>query len=856
MTVCAHCGQAVAASPEERAGSDGGSEAESVRFCCPGCAGAYHLVRGLGLGSYYLRRTLDPATRPLRPDPDQAVINYAAHGVADGEGRGTSALHLMVDGLHCGACVWLIESVLARQPGVVKARLNMTSRRLTLVWRDDEAEANVLVAAVTALGYRLVPFDPLRLSQSERRNEIQLLRAMAVAGFGAANVMMISVGVWAGHSEGMGPDTRTLMHWISALIALPAIAYAIQPFLRSAWSALANLRTNMDVPISIGVTLATAMSLFETMRGGPHAYFDGAISLLFFLLIGRYLDLRARGRARSNAEHLLALAATSVTLIGADGRAEMVPPEQVRPGMVVLVATGERIPVDGVIRDGAADLATSLITGESLPTAATPGERVFAGTLNLTAPLRLEVVAVGEDTLLAEIVRLMEAAEQGRSRYIKLADRVSRLYAPVVHLAALSTFLGWVWIMGAAWQDALVIAIAVLIITCPCALALAVPVVQVVACGRLLRQGILIKSATALERLAKVDTVVFDKTGTLTEGRPEWLRGLGTGAGEAEANLVVAASLAQASKHPLARALVRAAPLSPVVAGVREIPGSGLVLDTPKGEIRLGHRRFCAVPESLATTVHESPTTTANDGGESLELWLARPGQPPVCFNFSDQAREDAVAVVDDLRRAGLRLAILSGDREPVVATLARRLGIAEWRAAQSPTDKTTALAGLAAEGAKVLMVGDGLNDAPALAAALVSMSPSTAVDVSQTAADVVFQGRRLAPTLETLMVARRADLLVRQNLALSIAYNVFTVPLAMMGMVTPLIAAVAMSSSSVLVILNALRLNQNLKSHRGTAATTAATTAKELGDERNTAPDRRRPDPGCARSGRVPVGG
>ncbi|MEI7611016.1 MAG: HAD-IC family P-type ATPase, partial [Rhodospirillaceae bacterium] len=502
------------------AAGDGGCEdGEGRVFCCSGCAGAFAIVRGLGLGGYYLRRVLDPAAKPLRPDESAGSVDYSAHVRTAADG--SAGLHLMVDGLQCGACVWLIEAVLARQTGVLEGRLNMTTRRLTLRWRPEETDANALVGAVARLGYRLAPFDPRRLAHGDAVVEKELLRTLAVAGFAAANVMLISVSVWAGFSQGMGPATRSLMHWFSALIALPAIVYALRPFLRSALRALAAGRTNMDVPISIGVTLTTLMSLAETIRGGEHAYFDSAITLLFFLLIGRYLDQRARGRARSAAEHLLSLGAAAVTVIGDDGRLAVLPPEAVRVGMMVLVTAGERVPVDGRIVSGLSDLDTSLITGETAPVPVRPGEKLFAGTLNLSAPLHLEVEAVGEDTLLAGIVRLMEVAGQGRARHVAIADRVSRLYAPVVHLAALLTFLGWVFLGGMAWQPALLIAVSVLIITCPCALALAVPAVQVIASGRLLQRGLLLKSATALERLARVDTIVFDKTGTLTEGRPE-----------------------------------------------------------------------------------------------------------------------------------------------------------------------------------------------------------------------------------------------------------------------------------------------------------------------------------------------
>lgn len=831
MTVCAHCGTAVAASAVGSASVDAPAAPSDPQFCCLGCAAAYRTVRGLGLESYYRRRCVDPTVRPLRPDPEAAAIDYSAH-VQQGA-DGLARLHLMVEGLHCAACVWLIESILTRQRGVTSARLNMTTHRLTVAWRPEEGDVGQLTAAVTGLGYHLMPFDPERLHQAEQKAERELLVAMAVAGFAAGNVMLASVAVWAGHVEGMGPATRGLMHWVSALIALPAIIFALRPFARAAFTALRAGRTSMEVPITVGVTLCTAMSLFETIRGGPYAYFDSALALLFFLLIGRALDQRARGRARTAAEHLLALQASAVRVLESDGRVVVVPADRVVIGMTVLVAAGERVPVDGTVADGISDLDTALISGETVPATVKPGDRVFAGTVNLSAPLRLTVAAIGEGTLLGEIVRLMEVAEQGRARYVAVADRIARYYTPVVHAMALATFAAWHGYWGLPWQEALMIAVTVLIITCPCALALAVPVVQVIATGRLLRQGILTKSATALERLAKVDTIVFDKTGTLTEGDPEPdLTGLDA------ADLRLAASLAGASRHPLAQALVRAVPGVPVAAGVREVPGAGLALDTADGEVRLGSRRFIAeLGETAAAAAAAEATAVAGP-----ELWLARPGALPSRVGFRDRLRADAAEVTKLLRNNGMALVLLSGDRRATVAVAAAACGITDWQAEQSPADKTRCLAALAARGRTTLMVGDGLNDAPALAAATVSMSPSTAADVSQTAADLVFQGRRLMPVAEVLAVAVRAERLVRQNFALALLYNVFTVPLAVAGMVTPLIAALAMSSSSILVTLNALRLSNRRRGRKGT-------------HDRDALPDRRGHRDGTDRVAGVPVG-
>ena len=737
----------------------------------------------MGLGNYYRRRTIDSETRPLRPeDTAELAKDFAAH--VRPAANGQSELFLMIEGLHCAACVWLIEAILARHPAVSWGRVNMTTRRLTLRWQADHGDCAEILAPLLNIGYRLIPYDPERLISETEAQENRLLRAMAVAGFAAANIMLFSVSIWAGSD--MGPATRTFMHWISALIGLPAVVYCIQPFAKSAWGALRNGRTNMDVPITVGVTITSAMSLYETINWGAHAYFDSATSLLFFLLIGRYLDSRARGRARGAVEHLLTLERTAVTVVDDDGSRKVIKSDALQLGQTVLVAAGERIGADGIIQDGQSDVDTSLITGETIPVSAGPGTQVFAGTMNLTGPLTLMVSAVGSGTLLAEIVRLMELAEQGRAKYVLLADRLARFYAPVVHVAGLSTFLFWWLVQAAAWQDALMNGVAVLIITCPCALALAVPVVQVVASGRLLRQGILLKSATALERLARVDWVEVDKTGTLTVGKPVltepgvWSR----------SDLEMAASMAMASRHPLARALVDACPMVAPRNDVQEVAGAGLVA----GDCRLGSRAHVGV----AADQHHTP---------GLELWFGQPGRDPVRFQFDDHIRADAVQVVQHFAKRRIPVELLSGDRAATVQHVAAQVGITQWQAETNPAGKVQRLQNLHEQGHHVLMVGDGLNDAPALAAAYVSMSPSTAVDVTRVAADVVFQGEHLLPVAEVLAVARQSRRLVLQNFALAIGYNFFTVPMAVAGQVTPLIAAAAMSSSSLLVIANALRL-------------------------------------------------
>ena len=716
---------------------------------------------------------------------------FVSHG-ADG----TAALTLLVEGIHCAGCVNRIERTLTQLPGVLAARVNLTTKRLSLRWRESAIDARQIGAKLAEMGYAAAPFnaDPGNAKDAEAT---RLLRALAVAGFASANVMLLSVATWAGAFGDMGAATRGLLHWVSALIVLPCAAYAVRPFLSSAVAGLKRGEMRMDLPIAVGVLMTLAMSLSEAVRNGPYVYFDAAAGLLFFLLVGRVLDRMARSRASAAAENLLVLRGATATVIAGNGERYSERIENLAPGMTVLIAAGDRVPADGTVATGDSDIDTSLITGETVPQPAHPGTRVFAGTVNRTGPLTVAVSAAGEGTLLSDIVRLMEAAGQSRARLVRLADKAARIYAPVVHLAALLSFALWWGVLGAGWQQGLLIAVSVLIITCPCGLGLAVPVVQVVASGRLMRNGVLLKAADGLERLAAVDTVVLDKTGTLSLGRLV----LHNRDAVRASDLALAASIAALSRHPLCQALVQCAPKAPAFAGdVIEHPGQGLSATSEDGEARLGSRAWCGVADT--------GTDAGDPGAEGPELWLSRPGREPVRFAFVDRIRPDAADTVTALRKRGLRVELLSGDRPAVVEAAARAAGIDVWRAGCRPADKIARLQELTAAGCKVLMVGDGLNDAPALAQAHVSMSPATAADISQAAADFVFQGDRLAPVMEAIRVAGVARRLILQNFALSAVYNVVAVPFAVAGMITPLIAAVAMSASSLAVIANALRLN------------------------------------------------
>ncbi len=548
--------------------------------------------------------------------------------------RETETITLAVEHMHCGACMRTVEGALLEIPGVRSARVHLADRRVTAEVESQRVSAEALVDALDNAGFKSAEIT-VSTGGPMRERDADLTRRLGVAGFAAMNIMLLSVSVWSGAGGDMEPSVQALFHWLSALIALPAVAYAGQPFFRSAAQALKAGRLNMDVPISLGVILATGMSLYQTTRASEQVYFDAAVTLLAFLLIGRLLDQQMRTRASSAAANLVGLKASAASVIDAAGNVTRMPLRAIEPGMRILAAAGERVAVDGIVASGESEIDQALITGESAPRRVRTGDTVFAGTVNLGQPIEIVATKHDENSLLADIARLMAAAEQGRGRYVRLADRAARVYAPAVHILGLVTFLGWL-MSGQPWQEALTAAIAVLIITCPCALALAVPAVQVAAASRLFSKGIILKAADGLERLAEIDHIVLDKTGTLTVGEPR----LVNAADVPPATLAEAAGLAAVSRHPYSRALVKAAAEQGLAVqgaeGVVETAGFGLSRLTPEGEARLGSARWCGVTHSA-------------EG----ELWFKPAAGAPVAFRFADELREDSAETVAMLKAAG-----------------------------------------------------------------------------------------------------------------------------------------------------------------------------------------------------------
>lgn len=725
-------------------------------------------------------------TAPMRHQTAVCPGCVAAPTEAVEDAPTEARLAISLPTIHCQACISKVERGLSQVPGVRTARVNLTLKR-ALIEADPDMRAADLVPVCEGLGYEAHELDLAALAATETdRAGRELLLRLAVAGFASMNVMLLSISVWSGASDA----TRDMFHWISAAITFPAIIYSGQPFFRNAWHALRARRLNMDVPIVLALLLALVTSLWETSLSGEHAYFDAALTLTFFLLAGRYLDHRTRAAARSAAEELAALEVPRAWRLDEQGQEVEVSVADLAIGDLIRVRPGGRMPVDGEIIEGRSELDRSLLTGETLPVLAEPGTAVSAGEVNLTGPLTIRATAVGAETSLHRMADLVAIAESGRSRYTSLADSAAKLYAPGVHILSALAFVGW-YLYTFDLRTALNIAAAVLIITCPCALGLAVPAVTTAASGRLFRAGLLVKHATALERLAEVDTVVFDKTGTLTAGAPEVVN-------LDELNpqqMSVALALAEGSSHPLAIALTRAAKAAGVEAVVledlQEVPGYGTQACLSGQIVRLGRAAWVGARGQL----------------EQTATWLDLGDGMPVAIRFTDALRPGAQEAVSALQDAGMDVTLISGDTVAAVRDLAERLGIQSWVAEALPDEKAARVSQLTEAGHKVLMVGDGLNDTAALAGAHVSISPASALDAARVASDIVLLGKDLSPISEACGVAKRATKRIRENFQIATLYNVIAVPLAIAGLATPLIAALAMSTSSITVSLNALRL-------------------------------------------------
>ncbi|WP_299655876.1 heavy metal translocating P-type ATPase [uncultured Tateyamaria sp.] len=695
----------------------------------------------------------------------------AAGPIAEASGRnaGLPTHELILPGVHCVACIRSVEGLLNARPDIAAARVNLSRKRVAIT-AEPGMDPAPWIAALTGIGFEA---HEARDTASSGKDDGLTLR-LGIAGFAMMNVMLLSVAVWSGATDA----TRDFFHWIAATISLPAAIYCAQPFFRSAWSALRGARLNMDVPIALAILLACGLSLYETMSGGAHAYFDAALSLTFFLLAGRVLETRMRQAARSAAADLAALEPMRVTRLAGETRVS-VPVDDVNAGDTLWLAAGARVPVDGVLASKAAQIDRSALTGESDEIAVTQGAPLTAGEIVLTGPVTMQTTVAAKGSTLRRLIQIAAQAEGARSRYTSLADRAAGVYAPLVHGLSFAAFVGWSVATGDMYH-ALTIAIATLIITCPCALGLAVPAVATVATGRLFRMGLLVKSETALERLAEVDTVVFDKTGTLSAAAlspeidmPDQARS-------------VLKALAQSSAHPLSRSVlpllsdVGAADLDDIV----EHRGNGVSALWLGKPVRFGNAAWAGV-------------------GQGTVLLIGTAVYP---LERKEQVFADATDTIARLRDMGLDVHILTGDSARNAARVAAELGVDRVHAEVDPEAKQDLIEALQADGRKVVMVGDGLNDTLALTRAWASIAPGTALEASQNAADVVLLGQHLSGIPSAIGIARSARRRILENFGLAACYNMVAIPLALAGFATPLMAALAMSTSSITVTLNALR--------------------------------------------------
>lgn len=776
-------------------------------FCCLGCQSVCSAIYQAGLDGFYDRT---PSGQLLAPPPelpkDLALfdLDEVQEEFVDELGD-ERQINLLVEGIHCAACVWLIERSLSQLTGVLDAKVNLAGKRVSIRWNNNQTTLSKVIQRLSSIGYAAVPFDPEVAEGAIKKHNRSLLLRMAFAGFAMMNLMWISIALYSGAADG---EFRSLFQWVSFLLATPTLLYSGYPFLKGAWTGLRNMHLTMDLPIAIGASVTFCYSVYITVSESVtgEAYFDTVVNFIFIILLGRYLESVSKKQAVVSTQRLFDLQPKGATL-WLDGSEKVVPIRAVKIGEQVLVKPGEKIPVDGLIVEGSSSVDESMLTGESAHVRKMMGAYVSAGTINIDSALMVEVKGTLRDTSLGKIIQLVEDAQQSRAPIQCTADRIVPWFVFVTLLLASITFYFW---FDTGFEFALMAATSVLIITCPCALGLATPMSIAVASGLAARNGILVKTGAVLESLSHVQHVVFDKTGTLTEGKMSVATVL-TERDEKEM-LAVAASLEKYSEHSIAKAIIaKSEQLGVDVAAltarnVQNKPGyglTGMVADQP---VVLGNYVWIEENNILARN-HFAKDAFEFEQQAMTCIYLAIDGELVALFALADQLREDAQGLVTVLRDAGIGMTLLSGDRKPVVEAIAEKLGGMTVIAEVLPQDKDSVICDLQSQGLKVAMVGDGVNDAPALIRADVGIAIGSGTDVSVDSADVVLMSDELDKVRLATLLSRHTLRTIRQNMGISFSYNIIMVPLAMMGMVTPLVAAITMPISSLLVIGNAARI-------------------------------------------------
>ncbi|MEK7666430.1 MAG: heavy metal translocating P-type ATPase, partial [Pseudomonadota bacterium] len=802
--VCYHCGQPLPRGAALKVEIDGTAQP----MCCRGCQAVAEAIVVSGLVDYYRYRTNPvPTARELVPAFLRQTAVYDNPAVqktfvqnVDGNVREAS---LILEGMVCAACVWLNEQHLAKLPGVLAVSINYATHRARVRWDDAQVHLSRILRAVSEIGYLAHPYDPGRAQEIlERERRLQLRRLAVAAAFGM-QVMILAVALYAGAFTGIETEFKNLFHWLSLVLTLPVLGYSAQPFFRSAYRDLRQKRVGMDVPVSLGLSLAFAGSVWATVTGHGEVYYDSVVMFVFFLLTGRTFELAGRKRAAEVSEalvHMLPVTATRLV----NGKQEAVPASELNGGDLVLVRPGESIPADGHVHEGRSSVDESLLTGESLPLAKTPGDILIGGSINIESPLILRVEKTGEDTVLSAILRLLDRAQTEKPAIAAAADRAAAWFVARVLLLAAGVALFWYLYDPARW---LPITIAVLVVTCPCALSLATPTAITAATGRLMRRGLVTTRGHALETLARANTFVFDKTGTLTYGRLTLLdTHTYTPLGASDC-LALAAALEQHSEHPIARALrATVDELRHTATDVASTPGAGLSGAINSQRYFLGTAAF--LQEAAGVRTQDDALAALRAGGNTLVL-LSDTRQLLAAFVIGDEVRAGAKTLITELQRHGKRVLLLTGDHPGAAERVARETGIREVEADLLPQDKLARVHALADQGAIVAMVGDGVNDAAALAAAHVSVAMGGGTQIAAASADMILLSEHLPHLAEAVLVAGKTLRVIRQNMAWAVGYNLIALPFAAFGLVAPWMAALGMSASSLIVVANALRLSE-----------------------------------------------
>ena len=768
-------------------------------MCCIGCRAAAEWIDGLGLADYYRLRS-EPAMRPAEADShrrDAAVWmrpELARHVVRDLT-NGRHETMMLIDGVRCAACVWLIERSLGALTGVELVQVNASARRARVVWDSTACTLAQIIETLSRTGYRALPLDARALDDTRRTETRSALKRLIVAGLGAMQAMMYASALYLGAFEAMDASTRELMRWFGLLVATPVVFYSARPFFAGALRCLRARTLGMDVPVALAIALIYAASLLQAVTGGGEVYFDSVSMFVFFLLIGRYLEMRARHRAGDLSDALTRLAPAFADRRASDDSLERVAAIELVPGDRVCVAEGTSVPADGVLLSAQCRVDEALLSGESTPLIKHVGDTLIAGSLVIDAPAELRVERVGSDTALAGIVALVTRAQTERPRLACAGDRAARGFVLRVLILAALTIIGWSLIDPPRAFTAM---LAVLVVSCPCAFAIAIPAALTRALALLAGRGVLVVRPDAIEKLASATHVVFDKTGTLTDPKLSRIRIEMLRDSDDESALALAAALSQGSRHPAAVLVARAcATATPVpVDALRSQAGDGLEGFIAGRRVRLGQADFALGDRPVPAALHDS-VVLADDAGAIA------------AFHITERLRPCARALVDACAVDGLTIEILSGDDTGKVAAIATQLGVTRWRARQRPADKLARLAQLRADGARVVAIGDGINDAPVLAGADVAIALADGTELAQAVSDIVLRGEHLDRLTQARRIARETLTVLRQNQRWALGYNLVAVPFAALGYVPPWLAALSMSVSSLVVVLNTLRIGR-----------------------------------------------